>query len=127
MRAVTIEQADLVKELEDDMILLGDAAYREPNLSGNGANGAIIDGVQLADAVAKGGREDVAAWYESQIGDWKNGTGNSEQVIAAMHGEQRLSLRQKSESDKPCLICVIDLTNPNNLCTQCVISQRKWK
>jgi 2-polyprenyl-6-methoxyphenol hydroxylase-like FAD-dependent oxidoreductase len=45
------------------MILLGDESHGELILSGNGANEAIIDGIQLADAIAKGGREDVAAWY----------------------------------------------------------------
>lgn len=92
MRTVNIEESDLMGSLKDNVIFLGDSAHAQPILGGEGANDAIIDGIQLAKALAKGGTEDLAAWYQSRIHDWKDGVEKSERTIAEMHTEQKPNL-----------------------------------
>lgn len=92
MRSLLVGEDEL-KECEGKGVLfMGDAVHAEPILGGHGANAAIKDGIELAEWIAKGGKEKFEMWSESRYGRWREGIEESEKMIAMMHGEGRDTL-----------------------------------
>jgi len=90
MRTAEIPSNELVNLAKQDVILLGDAAHAEPILGGEGANNAIMDAIELADAIAKG--DDLGSWIESRAAEWAKGVDESRSRIAQMHGAKAANL-----------------------------------
>ncbi|KAL6697703.1 hypothetical protein J3F84DRAFT_369724 [Trichoderma pleuroticola] len=87
MRTVLVSRQELGALANKGVFFMGDSVHAEPILGGEGANNAIIDGMELAKCISKFGQGGIASWYESRYPAWKDGISESEQAIALMHGE----------------------------------------
>jgi 2-polyprenyl-6-methoxyphenol hydroxylase-like FAD-dependent oxidoreductase len=68
------------------VLLLGDAAHTQQPLSGNGANLAIVDAIELAKHInSSGGIDDVAAYMDARVQAWVEGTRDAEQSLQNSH------------------------------------------
>jgi 2-polyprenyl-6-methoxyphenol hydroxylase-like FAD-dependent oxidoreductase len=68
------------------VLLLGDAAHTQQPLSGNGANLAIADAIELAKHINSSGElEDVAAYLNARAQSWVEGTREAEQSLQNSH------------------------------------------
>lgn len=85
MRTTSVPEDNLVRLAEKNVFFIGDAVHAQPIIGGNGANEAIIDGLQLADALTKGGVEEARRWYRSRLSEWNPEVEQSEQRIMEMH------------------------------------------
>ncbi|KAH6644803.1 hypothetical protein C7974DRAFT_420236 [Boeremia exigua] len=88
MRSIAVPTKELQTLGEQGVWLMGDAVHAEQIIGGGGANGAIEDGVSLAEWIADKGTEDVASWYDQRAGDWRQGQEESRACIDGIHGEQ---------------------------------------
>ncbi|KAL7960659.1 hypothetical protein V8C34DRAFT_321176 [Trichoderma compactum] len=87
MRTVLVNPQELGALANKGVFLMGDSVHAEPILGGEGANNAIIDGMELAKCVSRFGQGGIARWYESRYPAWKDGISESEKAIALMHRE----------------------------------------
>ncbi|KAJ4861975.1 hypothetical protein T069G_02929 [Trichoderma breve] len=85
MRTVLVSHQELCTLANKGVFFIGDSVHAEPILGGEGANNAIIDGMELAKCISKFGQGGIATWYDSRYPAWKDGIGKSEQAIALMH------------------------------------------
>jgi 2-polyprenyl-6-methoxyphenol hydroxylase-like FAD-dependent oxidoreductase len=68
------------------VLLLGDAAHTQQPLSGNGANLAIADAIELAKHInSSGGVDDVAAYINARAQFWVEGTREAERSLQNSH------------------------------------------
>jgi 2-polyprenyl-6-methoxyphenol hydroxylase-like FAD-dependent oxidoreductase len=68
------------------VLLLGDAAHTQQPLSGNGANLAIVDAIELAKHINSSGEiDDVAAYMDARAQAWVEGTREAEQSLQDSH------------------------------------------
>jgi len=68
------------------VLLLGDAAHTQQPLSGNGANLAISDAVELAKQINSSGEVDgVTAYLNARAQAWVDGTREAEQSLQNSH------------------------------------------
>lgn len=87
MRTVLVSHRELCALAKKGVFFIGDSVHAEPILGGEGANNAIIDGMELAKCISKYGQGRMAAWYKSRYPAWKDGISQIEQAIALMHRE----------------------------------------
>lgn len=85
MRTVLVSHQELCTLANKGVFFIGDSVHAEPILGGEGANNAIIDGMELAKCISKFGQGGITTWYDSRYPVWKDGIGKSEQAIALMH------------------------------------------
>ncbi|KAF2846534.1 FAD/NAD(P)-binding domain-containing protein [Plenodomus tracheiphilus IPT5] len=67
------------------VVLLGDAAHAQPIVGGNGANAAMLDGVEFAKVIAERGVGEIAMAYETRYSEWERADGECEVRIQEMH------------------------------------------
>jgi 2-polyprenyl-6-methoxyphenol hydroxylase-like FAD-dependent oxidoreductase len=68
------------------VLLLGDAAHTQQPLSGNGANLAIMDAIELANHINFSGKvDDVGAYMDARAQAWVEGTREAEQSLQNSH------------------------------------------
>ncbi|KAF2110429.1 hypothetical protein BDV96DRAFT_583992 [Lophiotrema nucula] len=77
---------------EKHVYMIGEAVHAEPILGGEGANTAIVDGMQLAACIAENRPEGISAWYESRYPAWEESVRRSERAIKEMHGSEKAVL-----------------------------------
>jgi len=89
MRTVELQDRDLEDLAQRNVLLVGNAAHAEPILGGNGANAALVDAVELAEAIVRfgAGGDVVRGFYEGAKRRWREGVEESVRSIAAMHSE----------------------------------------
>lgn len=87
MRTVLVSHRELCALAKKGVFFIGDSVHAEPILGGEGANNAIIDGMELAKCISKYGQGRMATGYKSRYPAWKDGINQSEQAIALMHRE----------------------------------------
>lgn len=79
MRKVLVPLPELQHLLTKERVLLmGDAAHAEPIIGGNGANAAILDGVEFARGYAREGLDGIAKACDTRYGSWEQAHGVSE-------------------------------------------------
>jgi 2-polyprenyl-6-methoxyphenol hydroxylase-like FAD-dependent oxidoreductase len=61
--------------------------HAEPITGGHGANVAILDGVGLAECIAKHGSAGISNWYNIRYSSWAQGVKNSEKMITEIHAD----------------------------------------
>lgn len=88
MRTVELTDSDLEDMTRWNVVLVGNAAHAEPILGGNGANAALVDAVELAEAIVRFGigREAVQGFYKGAKDRWNMGVEESVRNIEGMHG-----------------------------------------
>jgi 2-polyprenyl-6-methoxyphenol hydroxylase-like FAD-dependent oxidoreductase len=68
------------------VLLLGDAAHTQQPLSGNGANLAIMDAIELANHINFSGKvDDMGAYTDARAQAWVEGTREAEQSLQNSH------------------------------------------
>lgn len=88
MRHIIVSK-DTLKHLgQKGILLMGDAAHAEQIIGGGGANGAIEDGVSLAEWIAVRSTSDPIDWYDERYARWQEGQEKSQTSIAGIHGQQ---------------------------------------
>lgn len=88
MRGILVRKDELKQLGQKAIFLMGDAAHAEQIIGGGGANGAIEDGVSLAEWIAEKGASDLAKWYDERYIHWQEGQEKSRTSIAGIHGER---------------------------------------
>lgn len=78
MRAGLVKLPDLQAAAQKGIFFIGDAVHAEPILGGEGANAAMVDGVELAGCIASHGVAGISTWYEEQFPRWESGVAESE-------------------------------------------------
>jgi len=81
-------KTDELKELgKKNVVLAGDAVHAQPILGGDGANAAILDGIELAEVLSEKGVTSDAfdAFYDRAYPRWVDGVEKSEEEIACLH------------------------------------------
>ena len=86
MRTILVPLHELQELGERGVFFMGDGVHAEPIIGGQGANGAITDGVGLAECISQGGLTGIPTWYETQYSRWKQGVENGDKMIAEIHG-----------------------------------------
>lgn len=90
MRRALAPLSDLQETLAKNQVcFLGDAAHAEPIIGGNGANAAIIDGVQIAKVIAEKGFAGLEERYNTAYPFWQLASKEDEERIAKMHEVSR--------------------------------------
>lgn len=92
MRTVLVKQQDLHAFAKKGIFFMGDSVHAEPILGGEGANNAIVDGIELAKCISASGPSGILSWYESRYPVWERGIRQSENDIIAMHNSQKAAL-----------------------------------
>ena len=92
MRNLTPDSNEAQRLARHGVILVGDAAHAMPILGGEGANVAIMDGITLAEHIARRGPEDLESFLFSRLEEWKNAVIDSERRLEEMHTGSRPSL-----------------------------------
>ncbi|KAK4063966.1 uncharacterized protein Triagg1_9294 [Trichoderma aggressivum f. europaeum] len=87
MRTVLVSPQELGALANKGVFFMGDSVHAESILGGEGANNAIIDGMELAKCISTFGQGGIVTWYESRYPAWKDGISQSEEAIALMHRE----------------------------------------
>lgn len=87
MRSVLVSLPELQELGKKRIFFMGDSVHAEPIIGGQGANGAITDGVGLAECISENGSDGISQWYETRYSSWKRGVENSEKLIAEIHAE----------------------------------------
>jgi 2-polyprenyl-6-methoxyphenol hydroxylase-like FAD-dependent oxidoreductase len=85
MRDILVPLVDLKSLAEKRVLAIGDAAHTTPILSGEGANAAIADAVELAEWILSQGGEDVSGFYDKVYGEWGSEVKESEKRLNFMH------------------------------------------
>lgn len=88
MRSILVPKNELQHQSERGIWVMGDAAHAEQIIGGGGANGAIEDGVSLAEWIVQKGTADLRGWYEDRYVSWQAGHEKSRESITVIHGEQ---------------------------------------
>ncbi|KAL9086189.1 MAG: hypothetical protein Q9165_007254 [Trypethelium subeluteriae] len=93
MRSVKVPPtSELRRWGEQGVVMIGDAIHAQPILGGEGANAAIVDGVEIGKWVGES-REDLADFYdEERLRIWENGMEGTEKRLDEMHGIWRSTL-----------------------------------
>lgn len=92
MRTGLVPLKDLQTLAQKGVCFIGDAIHTEPVLGGEGANTAIIDGVELADCIASSGVAAISAWYEKRYPRWESGARESGERITELYGMHKATL-----------------------------------
>ncbi|KAK2605993.1 hypothetical protein QQS21_003619 [Conoideocrella luteorostrata] len=92
MRTVLVGQRELDAFAKKGVFFMGDSVHAQPILGGNGANGAILDGIGLAKCIAASGADGISSWYAAMYPEWEKGLHKSVQAIEEMHGARKLML-----------------------------------
>ncbi|KAF2222340.1 hypothetical protein BDZ85DRAFT_219141, partial [Elsinoe ampelina] len=93
MRTVEVPLREELKGAgERGVWFVGDAVHAEPILGGEGANAAIVDGVELGEWIAEYGVGEIGKWCEGRWEDWRRGVERSKRVLAEMHSVGKASL-----------------------------------
>lgn len=90
MRSILISKSEVQQLGQKGIALMGDAVHAEQIIGGGGANGAIDDGVSLAEWIAEKSPVDITSWYDERYVSWQEGQEKSQASIAGIHGEQRV-------------------------------------
>lgn len=89
MRSVRVPKVDLMETAEKSIVLVGDAAHAMPIVAGQGANHALLDGVQLGKALGNAVDshlyQAVLGFYDTQHDRWETGVVRSEQSFLGLH------------------------------------------
>ena len=85
MRSVRPDLSESKRLADQGVILIGDAAHAIPVLSGEGANIAIKDGIDLAEHIATKGVDSLADFVVSRHAMWKTVVEESEKRLREMH------------------------------------------
>ncbi|KAL9624049.1 MAG: hypothetical protein Q9160_001802 [Pyrenula sp. 1 TL-2023] len=85
MRTVEIPLPELQRLAEKGVFLMGDSLHAQPILGGEGANVAIMDGIELADHIANNGIKGMSNWYRNKYLSWSDGVERSREAIREMH------------------------------------------
>ena len=86
MRSMQVSEADLQQTAEQGIALIGDAAHAMPIVAGQGANHAMLDGVQLGLALAHNQTSQaVHDFVQAQYGRWQSGISLSNQHFSELH------------------------------------------
>ena len=59
--------------------------HAEPIIRGHGASVTILDGVGLAECIAKHGSAGISNWYNTRYSSWAQEVKNSEKMITEIH------------------------------------------
>lgn len=86
MRTILVGAQELAHCAEKRVFLMGDAIHAEPIVGGEGANSAIIDGVELAHCISRSGSDGFTEFYHKRYPSWETGVTKSERLIAEIHG-----------------------------------------
>jgi 2-polyprenyl-6-methoxyphenol hydroxylase-like FAD-dependent oxidoreductase len=73
MRTVRVSVQELVQFAKKGVFFIGDAVHAEPIIGGGGANGAIKDGVELANCLTNPGLEALTRFYDARYPAWESG------------------------------------------------------
>ena len=97
MRTVLVPKQDLLRLLQNGIVMIGDAAHAVPILGGGGANMAILDAIGLADTLAEHGGEarGLSDFYEDRWQGWYAAVEESKKRLVGMHDGS------SNESSKP--------------------------
>lgn len=87
MRTVTVALDELKELGKKNVMFAGDAVHAQPILGGDGANAAILDGLELAELFSEMGitSEAFDSFYDKAYPRWTAGVENSEEEIERIH------------------------------------------
>lgn len=96
MRSVRVPKVDLMRTAQKGIVFVGDAAHAMPIVAGEGANHALLDGIQLGQALGKAVDsrlfQAVQGFYDAQHDRWETGVLQSEQSFFGLHNPTRQGL-----------------------------------
>jgi len=85
MRTTYVPPTDLKELARKGVVLIGDAAHAQPIIGGSGGNAAIMDGLQLAEHIAKHGTNRLAHFVDEQSPRWEEDAMAYRRRIDVMH------------------------------------------
>ncbi len=91
MRSIQIPKHELIKSADNGIALIGDAAHAMPIVAGEGGNHALLDGMQLGEALAlaQPGTDSlvhqVQTFYQAQHARWETGVLSSQERFFELH------------------------------------------
>ena len=89
MRSVQVPKTDLLRIAGKGIVMIGDAAHAMPIVAGEGANHALLDGLQLGKALGNAVNcppsQVVHDFYDAQHDRWQTGLVHSEQCFSGLH------------------------------------------
>lgn len=100
MRTVSVSARDAEELARRNVVVVGNAAHAEPIVGGFGASAALLDAVELVEAIERFGvgREGVEAFYGGARGRWAEGVEESVRCIERMHHGERGSEQGRWEA-----------------------------
>ena len=87
MRHVHVPLSELLQSASNRTALIGDAAHAMPIVGGEGANHALLDGIELGEAIAahRNPCEAVEHFYQQQHDRWAHGVEHSIKQFSSLH------------------------------------------
>ncbi|KAL8924245.1 MAG: hypothetical protein Q9172_002785 [Xanthocarpia lactea] len=92
MRTSLGGHAEVNNLVKQGVLLVGDAVHAMPILGGEGANNAMMDGVDLAQHILNHGTGGLQTFVDARYKMWKKGVEDSEKRLAEIHGQAKASL-----------------------------------
>ena len=92
MRTSEVGLTDLSSAADKGVYFMGDSIHAQQILGGEGANNAIIDGVDMAEHIASHGIRSIPDWYSKNYARWTNGIAQGKKDIEEMHDSGKSNL-----------------------------------
>lgn len=89
MRTVDVDLPQLQEMAKQGIVFMGDSVHAEAILGGEGANMAILDGLDLAQHIEANDVDTIARWYEQRHSVWQESLAKSKWAIKDMHADSK--------------------------------------
>lgn len=85
MRNIVIPSDQLSELAQEGIVLIGDSAHAMPIIGGEGANFAIIDAAEMAEAIMERGKLGMGGFFQEKDNVWQQAVKKGEERLRDMH------------------------------------------